>query len=54
LRTSRRPEDELVQLDLTSVLLTVAGLGIASAFAILAGAVSARVFFDATSDPEER
>jgi hypothetical protein len=43
-----------MQFDLASVLLAVAGIGIASAFAVLAGTVSARIFFDATREPEDR
>ncbi|HZP97558.1 MAG TPA: hypothetical protein VFC31_14665 [Candidatus Limnocylindria bacterium] len=42
------------QLDLATVLLAFAGLGVAVAFAILAGTVSARVFFDATRGDEEQ
>jgi hypothetical protein len=41
------------QIDLASVLLVTAGLAIAVAFAILAGTVSARVFFDASRAKEE-
>jgi hypothetical protein len=41
-------------LDLATVLLASAGLGIAVGFAVLAGTVSARVFFDASRErPEE-
>jgi len=43
-----------VQIDFGSFLLVVTGIAVASAFAVLAGTVSARVFFDATKDPEER
>lgn len=39
------------QIDLGTVLLALAGLGVAIGFAVLAGTVSARVFFDA-SRPE--
>lgn len=41
-------------IDLATVLLASAGLGVAVAFAILAGTVSARVFFDATRGEEEQ
>ncbi len=41
------------QIDLATVLLIAAGLALAIAFAILAGTVSARVFFDATRAKEE-
>ena len=41
------------QLDLATILLVTAGIGIAILFAILAGTVSARVFFDATRAKEE-
>jgi len=40
-------------LDLGTILLALAGLVVAVAFAILAGTVSARVFFDASREPEE-
>jgi hypothetical protein len=43
-----------MQFDLASALLAIAGIGIASAFAVLAGRVSARVFFDATGESEDR
>jgi hypothetical protein len=36
------------QIDLGTILAVFAGLGIAVAFAVLAGTVSARVFFDAS------
>ena len=39
-----------MQIDLASVLLALAGIAVATGFAVLAGTVSARVFFDATSD----
>ncbi len=42
-----------MQIDLATILLACAGLGVAVAFAILAGTVSARVFFDATRGEEE-
>jgi len=42
-----------VQFDLASALFAIAGIGIASAFAVLAGAVSARVFFDATRESRD-
>ncbi len=42
-----------MQIDLATILLVCAGLGVAVAFAILAGTVSARVFFDATRGEEE-
>jgi len=44
------PDDAIVQFDFGAVLLTLAGISVASAFAILAGTVSARVFFDATKE----
>lgn len=43
-----------MQIDLATVLLAVTGIAVASAFAVLAGTVSARVFFDATRDSEDR
>ncbi len=50
-----KPEHrQMPQLDLATVLLAFAGLGVAVAFAILAGTVSARVFFDATRGDEEQ
>lgn len=43
------------ELDLGTLLLALAGLGVAVGFAVLAGTVSARVFFDASRpEPEER
>lgn len=39
-----------MQIDFGAVILALAGIGAASAFAVLAGTVSARVFFDATKD----
>ncbi len=41
------------QLDLGTVLLALAGLGVAVGFAVLAGTVSARVFFDASRPESE-
>jgi len=41
-----------MQFDLASVLLALGGIGVVCGFAVLAGAVSARVFFDATSGDE--
>lgn len=41
------------ELDVATVLLTLAGLGVAVAFAVLAGTVTARVFFDASREVEE-
>jgi hypothetical protein len=41
-----------VQLDLGSTILALAGVLVASAFAVLAGAVSARVFFDASREQD--
>ena len=41
------------QIDLATVLVVIAGMGVAILFAILAGTVSARVFFDATRAKEE-
>ena len=40
-------------LDLATILLVCAGLGIAVGFAVLAGTVSARVFFDASREHAE-
>ncbi len=40
-------------IDLATVLLVVVGLGIAVALAVLAGKVSARVFFDASATKKE-
>jgi len=42
------------QIDLGAVLFTSAGLGLAVSFAVLAGIVSARVFFNATRDSEDK
>jgi hypothetical protein len=39
-----------MQLDVASVLLAVAGITAAAVFAVLAGRMSARVFFDASAD----
>ena len=41
-----------MQFDLSSVLLALAGIAVVSGFAVLAGAVSARVFFDATNEED--
>lgn len=41
-----------MQLDLSTALLALAGIAAASAFAVLAGVVSARVFFDATREQD--
>jgi hypothetical protein len=38
------------QLDVATVVLALAGLGLATGFAILAGMVSARMFFDASRE----
>jgi len=43
----------IMPIDLGTVLLALAGLGVAVGFAVLAGTVSARVFFDA-SRPETK
>lgn len=40
-------------LDLATVFLALAGLAVAVGFAVLAGRVSARVFFDATRGATE-
>jgi hypothetical protein len=42
-----------MSIDLATVLLACAGLGVAVGFAVLAGTVSARVFFDASRGAEE-
>ena len=42
-----------MHLDLASVLLTVAGIAAASGLAVLAGTLSARIFFDASGDRDE-
>ena len=52
-RTGGREHPRKMQIDLATILLVCAGLGVAVAFAILAGTVSARVFFDATRGEEE-
>lgn len=41
------------QIDVGTVLLAFAGLGVAVGFAVLAGTVSARVFFDASRPESE-
>ena len=41
------------QVDIPSILFITAGLGLAVSFAILAGILSARVFFHATGDVED-
>lgn len=40
-------------IDLATLLLVVAGLAVAVAFAVLAGKVTAQVFFDASAAKEE-
>ena len=42
------------EIDPGTIALVLVGLGVAVAFAILAGMVSARVFFDASREPDER
>jgi hypothetical protein len=42
------------QFDIGTVLFAGAGLGLAVSFAVAAGVVTARVFFRATSAPEEK
>jgi len=44
----------MAQIDLGTLLFAGAGLGLAVSFAVLAGIVSARVFFNATRDAEEK
>jgi hypothetical protein len=41
------------QVDLATIVLAVAGLGLAIGLAILAGTVTARVFFDASRGQED-
>ena len=41
-----------MQIDFGSVLLAFGGIAAAAAFAVLAGTVSARVFFDATKEQD--
>ena len=43
-----------MDIDLGAVVLAVAAIGAATAFAILAGTLSARIFFDAAEGPDER
>lgn len=43
-----------MQVDIGTILFASAGLGLAVSFAVAAGIVSARVFFRATSEPEEK
>jgi len=42
------------QVDLATIFLAIAGLGLAVGFAVLAGTVTARVFFDASRGQEEK
>lgn len=41
----------MAQLDIGTIIFATAGLGLAVSFAVVAGVVSARVFFHATSAP---
>jgi hypothetical protein len=43
-----------MSIDFGTFLLAVAGVAVAVAFAVLAGTVSARVFFEATGESEDR
>ena len=52
--TRHTPEDVGVpQLDLATLFLACAGLGVGVSLAVLAGIVSARVFFDASREAED-
>jgi hypothetical protein len=42
------------QVDIGTILFAGAGLGLAVSFAVAAGVVTARVFFHATSEPEDK
>ena len=42
-----------MQLDVWTALLALAGIAVVSGFAIVAGAVSARIFFDATNEKDD-
>jgi len=44
----------MAQLDIGTILFAGAGLGLAVSFAVAAGVVTARVFFRATSEPEDK
>lgn len=41
------------QIDLATVLLVAVGLAVALVFAVLAGKLSARIFFDASASKDE-
>ncbi len=55
LRPGAGAEHGPMQVDLGTILLAFAGLSVAVGFAVLAGTISARVFFDATrGQPEDK
>ena len=48
LRARRGPEDNRMQIDLLTALVVTVGVAVAVFLAVLAGKLSARVFFDAS------